>query len=371
MIAFYRQDFFSLSESGVRCGEDGLFVGSVALLRRASPSGDRQAWSARPVEELDRELTDLYGWPIDIGVKRAGLASIARALDRGDLVFAKVSALLLRLPDPPSLAKGTPTCGAPELAARLFNSGLLKGGWDPAEHPRTEEPPNRGWFAPSEKEPEPKGELEPAKPKGELEPTDPKSEPELTEPKGESEPTGPTGSKRDLFGALRAMLKGIAVAVEAGEFALWAASEIRDRMQEFAVIWKLSSPTTLLQIGMRATQQARASLDPPKTLVELQTPPTDNPLGYQLHHIVEQNPDNLEKSPEEIRIEKFGRNLIDSPSNLVWVPRLKHELVTGYYNSIDVDDLRRRLHRRVVNEGDFDAQREAGLEALRRFGVLK
>ncbi len=46
----------------------------------------------------------------------------------------------LRLPAPPSLAKATPACGALEVAAQLFDSGLLKGGWDPSEHPRTDEP---------------------------------------------------------------------------------------------------------------------------------------------------------------------------------------------------------------------------------------
>jgi hypothetical protein len=147
VIGFHRLVFFSLSESGVRCGEDGLFIGPVALLRRAPQSGGREAWSRRPTEDLDRELSDLYGWPIDTGVKRDGLAGVARALDRRDLAFAKVSALLLRLPDPPSLAKGAFTRGAPELAAQLFNSGLLKGDWDPSKHPRNGGAPNAGWFA--------------------------------------------------------------------------------------------------------------------------------------------------------------------------------------------------------------------------------
>ena len=112
-------------------------IGPVALLRRAPQSGGREAWSRRPTEDLDRELSDLYGWPIDTGVKRDGLAGVARALDRRDLAFAKVSALLLRLPDPPSLAKGAFTRGAPELAAQLFNSGLLKGRLNPlSKHPR-------------------------------------------------------------------------------------------------------------------------------------------------------------------------------------------------------------------------------------------
>ena len=40
----------------------------------------------------------------------------------------------------------------------------------------------------------------------------------------------------------------------------------------------------------RAIDQVRASVDPPKTLEELQQDPTQNALGYEQHHIVEQNP---------------------------------------------------------------------------------
>jgi len=92
--------------------------------------------------------------------------------------------------------------------------------------------------------------------------------------------------------------------------------------------------------------------------------------GYDLHHIVEQNPVNIAKPPIQVYFDKFGRNSIDSPSNLVWVPRLKHELITAYYNS-NIDRLPGRLRRRVVNAEGFATQREAGLRALRLFGALK
>jgi hypothetical protein len=298
--------------------------------------------------------------------------------------LAKIAALLLRFPDPPSLAKGAPVRGSFELAVRLFDSGLLKAEFDPSKHPRTGKPPNRAWFADKEKEPqpgvdlkpaEPQGDPTPAEPKGEPQPTAPKDDPQPAEPKGEPRPTDPLGSKRALFSELKALLKTIALGVEVANFAIWAASETREMMQTFAEYWQLilavAPELHPLQIEMRYVQQARASLDPPKTLVELQTRPTENRLGYELHHIVEQNPANLAKSPEEIQIEKFGRNLIDSPSNLAWIPRLRHQMITGYYNSIDDADPLRRIRRRVISEGDFDAQRAAGLEALRRFGVLK
>jgi hypothetical protein len=79
---------------------------------------------------------------VDVASKRNGLMGIARALDRGDLALAKIAVLLLRFPDPPCLVKGSPKPGSLELAALLFESGLLKGDWDESKHPRTGTPPN-------------------------------------------------------------------------------------------------------------------------------------------------------------------------------------------------------------------------------------
>ena len=111
--------------------------------------------------------------------------------------------------------------------------------------------------------------------------------------------------------------------------------------------------------------QIRAADDPPKILEELQQPPKENVLGYQRHHIVEQNPDNVAKSPLAAAIEKFGRAALDDPSNIVWVPTFKHEQITGYYNALERSDQPEILHRDVVDQLDFAAQRATGLDALR------
>ena len=100
----------------------------------------------RPSDELERDLGACYGLPIDVAAKREGLAGVARALERGEMPLAKIAALLLRFPDPPSLAKDAPERGSLELAARLFESGLLKE-WDELKHTRTGTAPNRAWFA--------------------------------------------------------------------------------------------------------------------------------------------------------------------------------------------------------------------------------
>jgi hypothetical protein len=103
-------------------------------------------------------------------------------------------------------------------------------------------------------------------------------------------------------------------------------------------------------------------------------PGTGSP-GWRLshHHIVEQNPANVAKRLAHwiSLLRKFGRAMIDDPSNIVWVPRWKHREITAEYNSKEPNDPTGRLHRQVVNELDFAAQREAGLAALRKARVLK
>ena len=156
-LAFIR--FFRLSEDGVRCGADGLFVGPTRLLRCAEPGG----WEARPCDEAEAELTALYGLPIDLFGKQGGLATVAAALDRGEASLAAIAAVLLGFPDPPGLAKDAPIRGSVELAAQLFASGLLKD-WDPAQHPRVGDKPNPGWFAAKPVDPNAPLPAVPAKP---------------------------------------------------------------------------------------------------------------------------------------------------------------------------------------------------------------
>lgn len=108
----------------------------------------REHWFVRSAIELDDELTARYGLPIDAAAKAGGMATVARALDRGDLALAGIAAVLLQLPDPPPLEKGAPAADDwTGLAVELVASGLLKGDWDPVKHPRTGEKPNPGWFA--------------------------------------------------------------------------------------------------------------------------------------------------------------------------------------------------------------------------------
>jgi hypothetical protein len=136
---------FQLRPGAIECDADGLRVGGVALLARNA----KNAWTRRDEGDLSRELSKLYGFPLDLGRKRRGVDAVAAALSNGELARAQIAALLLQLPDPPASAGAQ--LGDLEkrrLALELAAGGLLKADadWD-EKHPRTGEPPNPGWFA--------------------------------------------------------------------------------------------------------------------------------------------------------------------------------------------------------------------------------
>jgi hypothetical protein len=62
--------------------------------------------------------------------------------------------------------------------------------------------------------------------------------------------------------------------------------------------------------------------DAPKSLVELQQAVSTPALGYDIHHIVQRNQEST-----------FGKEAIDSPENLVLIPRMKHWDINSWYES--------------------------------------
>jgi hypothetical protein len=322
----------------VSCDAYGVFVGGVALLKRDS-AGERDGWwRVRPLIELNDELTVRYQLPIDIATKANALALIASAFNRNDLAMAAIATVQMQFPDPPPLTKSAES--ADEITRRavaLFRSPLLKADpdWD-AKHPRTGAPPNPGWFASVPKEPK--------------------------LPEGVAEARGwPLLHVNKLA---RQFVKRIIGLVERNTGRLLLVSlEWNPAIDAFIAVF---TPVELNGGEDRLTAQLKAALDPPKSLDELQRGPTENILGYEKHHIVEQNPENLEK----IVVEKFGRARLNDPTNLANVARFPHEDITGDYNrtlagpgSPTVRDL--------VDQLSFEQQREIGLMFMRKHGVLK
>ncbi|MGA2493604.1 MAG: hypothetical protein ABSF67_11700 [Roseiarcus sp.] len=369
--------FFRLADGGVTCGPDGLFVGGAPMLRRAQ-SNDGGGWTPRSVAERDEALGEVYGLPIDSAAKQGRLAAVARALDRGDLALASMGAVLLRFPDPPALSKDAPPRGSAELAAQLAAEGLLKADWDSSKHPRLGGPPNPGWFAatdapspPATRDREAVGPeaVGDARAAGAEAPTDAETaESEAPEDAAGDAQTGFWTWRRVLTAVRDALKSAGEDAVKTGRFVLWGDLALKLAI-EVAIETLSSTPASPDE--QRTIDQTDASFDPPKTLDELRHRPTRFRLGYERHHIVEQNPANLAKSPLAAIAEKFGRAALEDPRNIVWIPRTKHELITGYFNGKDQDDPAGRIRRRVVGEMDFEDQFQAGLGAMRLFGVLQ
>jgi hypothetical protein len=97
----------------------------------------RSGWRVRPDREISSDLGKSYGIPVELASKMSGIAAVARALERGDLVHAQIATLLLEFPDPPNVIESrSELSDIVELAKALRASELLSREWDPAKHPR-------------------------------------------------------------------------------------------------------------------------------------------------------------------------------------------------------------------------------------------
>lgn len=104
-----------------------------------------------------------------------------------------------------------------------------------------------------------------------------------------------------------------------------------------------------------------AYADPPKTLEELQGAVSFPAAGYEIHHIVEQGPATAEG---------FPRSQIDARDNLVRIPKLKHQDITGWFGKPN-KNYEGKSPRDYLRGKDWDERRRVGLDALVEFEVLK
>ena len=107
--------------------------------------------------------------------------------------------------------------------------------------------------------------------------------------------------------------------------------------------------------------QITASLDPPKSLDELQQAVASPKAGYEIHHIVEQTPAEQDG---------YRRSLIDGPENLVRIPTLKHREITAWYQTKN-DQFDGLSPREYLRGKTWDERTRVGLGALIDRGVLK
>jgi hypothetical protein len=300
---------------GVSCVADGAFVGPVPLLKRATDSSGRETWAPRSATALNADLGFCYGLPVDVVSRAGGLNAIARALNDGAILRAKIAALHLQFPDLPPLTRSYEETAA--LAKALHQSGILKADWDPTRHPRLGGPPNAGWFAPAGLD---------------------GNAPEIPQ-------KAPTTEK-----AKNAVRKAVA------QWLLNAALSAATRDPRLRM-----TVEALVATADWLAPYVHAYLDPPKSLKELQEAANNPQAGYDIHHIVEQS------SAEE---DGFPRSQIDAPDNLVLISRLKHWEINAWFTTPN-DNYDGQSPRDYLKGKDWDARLRVGLDALVKFGVLK
>jgi hypothetical protein len=107
-------------------------------------------------------------------------------------------------------------------------------------------------------------------------------------------------------------------------------------------------------------------LDEPKTLTELQIAVEEPRGGYQIHHIVEAHAD----SDNPLANSKRFPDRINARENLVRIPKWKHVEISSWFSrpNADYGDL---SPRDFLRGQDWEEQYKVGLDALRKFGVMK
>src|SRR5271165_5238458 len=107
---------------GLRCNNDGLFLGGEALLQR----NDAGVFEARPPAELHKTFVRSYGEDTDWESRLRSVRLVANALNKKDMARATMTAVLMRMPDPGSQIRISDVDGV-----------LAKAGFNPDE-PRDE-----------------------------------------------------------------------------------------------------------------------------------------------------------------------------------------------------------------------------------------
>jgi len=133
--------FWRLSEAGpdnlgLACTDDGLVLGRTALIERRNGR-----FVVRGRSEIERPLKRAYSTEPVVERFLPGLATVAAALNANDPCLARIAAVHLKIPDLPN---------QDALSNLEVEDALIKSAdWNPELHPRTGEPPNPGWFAPT------------------------------------------------------------------------------------------------------------------------------------------------------------------------------------------------------------------------------
>jgi hypothetical protein len=166
--------------------------------------------------------------------------------------------------------------------------------------------------------------------------------PELDVPQEEPPP-------EERYGVVTEIGQALQEALAAGA-SLW----VRNTLQGLETIWWMKQITT------NYYYQILASLDPPKTLQELQDAVKRPTLGYHIHHIVEW---------ESGLADGFTVEQLQSPDNLVEIPEIKHRQISYWYQTRS-DEFGGLSPRDYLRSKGWDEHWRIGIKALIKLKVL-
>jgi hypothetical protein len=138
-------------------------------------------------------------------------------------------------------------------------------------------------------------------------------------------------------------------------------SETSDRVRNFLeVLHATAWAATYLPLIL-------SHLDPPKSLEELQNAVDEPRVGYEIHHIVEEQATSRNVQGNS-RV--FSQEQLQSRDNLARIPYWKHVEISSWY-STKAERFGGMTPREYLRGKTWDEHYKTGLEVLRQFGVLK
>jgi hypothetical protein len=333
---------FSLAPSGgngcgVWCDTDGVFIGPGIALVERGPNAEGCEFTVIPTDHLNKVLSVGYGAPFDATPYAPGLAKIATALGNGDFALANIALVQLRIPPFPSSDDSCVAAIADELLKARHELRWPKGT-----------PPQGDGKAPG----------------GQFRSGDANADDSIAG-LGDNMPPKETPPQRTLTARERML-------IAAGD----TIQQIRAALGYVASIAVIIAQIRMHQPQELSNDALRAAHDPPKTMEQLRASQEDMGFrdmdeferalgkagsGYDWHHIVEQADDN---------IKEFGATAIHSTWNVIRVPTLIHREISAYYSMKDPAHPG-YTRRSWLQTRSPDEQYDAGIEALRKFGVLK
>jgi len=127
---------------GLACTGDGLLLGHTSLIEHRDGR-----FVVRTRDEIERLLKCAYDGEPPVDRLMSGLVRVASALNANDQCGARIAAVQMQVPDLASAAVRNALAAEDSLIKYSRDEGVGAANWNPALHPRTDAPPNPGWFA--------------------------------------------------------------------------------------------------------------------------------------------------------------------------------------------------------------------------------